>query len=54
MWNLRNKIDDRGGGWGMGGKERGKPRTRLLTLQNKLMVIREEGGGGMSEIGEEE
>lgn len=32
IWNLRNKIDDQ---WG---KDRGKPQTRLLTIENKLTV----------------
>ena len=35
MWNLRNK--QRG--------KRGKLRSRLLTIENKLMVIRGEVGG---------
>ena len=38
MWNLRNKTNEHG--WG----ERDKPRNRLLTTENKLMVIRGEVG----------
>ena len=39
-----------------GGKkrERGKPRKRLLTTENDLMVTRGEAGGGMGEIGDGE
>ena len=42
MWNLRNKITEQ--------REekkrervRNKPRNRLVTIENKLMVIRAEG-----------
>ena len=31
MWNLRNKTNEQRG------EKRGKPRNRLLTLENKLM-----------------
>ena len=34
-----------------GKRERGKPRNRFLTVENKLMVTRGEVGGEMSEIG---
>ena len=34
-------------------KER-NPKNRLLTVENKLMVIRGEMDGGMGEIGEED
>ena len=47
MWNLRNKTNDH-----RGMKERGKPRNRLLTIENKLMVAREEVGGRMGKIGD--
>ena len=33
-------------------KERDKPKNRLLTVENKQMVTREELDGGMGEIGE--
>ena len=33
-------------------RERDKPRNRLLTIENKLMVTRGEVGGGMGEIGD--
>ena len=46
MWNLRNKTNEQRE------KERGKPRNRLLTIENKLMVTRGEVGGGMGEIGD--
>ena len=36
MWNLRNKTNEQRGKK----RERDKPRTRLLTIENKLMVIR--------------
>ena len=42
MWNLRNKTNEHR--WGK--KERGKPRNRLLTIENKLMVTGGEVGGG--------
>ena len=35
-----------------GEKKGDKPRNRLLTIENKLMVTREEVGGGMGEIGD--
>ena len=47
MWNLRNKTNVRGGK-----EKRGKPRNRLLTIENKLLVTRKEVGGGMCEIGD--
>ena len=32
-------------------RERGKPRNRLLTIENKLMVTsREVGGGGVKQV----
>ena len=34
-------------------KEKGKPRSRHLTLENRLMATRREVGGGMGEIGDE-
>jgi len=33
-------------------KKTDKSRNRLLTIENKLMVTREEVGGGMEEIGD--
>jgi len=33
-------------------KRRQTKKTRLLTIENKLMVTRGEMGGGMGEIGE--
>ena len=41
--------------WAKGKKrerERGKPRNGLLTIENKLMVIRGDVGGEMGEIGD--
>ena len=38
MCNLRNKINEQG-------KKRYKPKIRLLTVENKLMVTRVEKGG---------
>ena len=38
MWNLRNKTSEQ-----RGKRESDKPRKRLLTIENKLMVTR--GGG---------
>ena len=35
-----------------GGKKRGKPRNRLLTIEKKLMVTRGELGGEMERCGE--
>ena len=35
IWNLRNKTRSH-----RGKKERGKPRNRLLTIENKQMVTR--------------
>ena len=35
-----------------GGGKRGKPRNRLLTIENNLMVTGGEVGGKMGEIGE--
>lgn len=34
------------------GTKRGKPRNRLLTIQNKLVVTRGEGDEGIDEIGD--
>ena len=31
-------------------RERGKPRNRLLTVENNLMVTRREVGGGVGKI----
>ena len=39
IWNLRNKTDEHR-------KNRGKPRNRLLTIENKLRVAGGEVGGG--------
>jgi len=46
MWNLRNKTDEHRG------KERGKPRNRLVTVESKLIVTIGEVGGRMGEIGD--
>ena len=48
MWNLRNKIKGQ-----KGKRERDVLRNRLLKIENKLMVTREEVSGGMDEIGDE-
>ena len=40
MWNLRNKTDEQ-----RKKREREKPRHRLLTIENKLMVTRGEVAG---------
>ena len=41
MWNLKNKRKEK-----RGEKEGGKPRNRLLTVKNKLIItIRDVGGG---------
>ena len=45
MWNSNNKTNEQ-----REKRERGKPRNRLLTTENKLMVTRGEVGGG--EIGD--
>ena len=50
MWNLRNKTNEQR----EGDKGRGKPRNRLLTTENKLMVARGEVGWEMGEIGDGE
>ena len=42
MWNLRNKTKEQ-----KKKRERGKPRNRLLTIENTLMVTRREVGEGM-------
>ena len=42
MWNLRNKTNEQKG---KKGKERRKPSKGLLTIKNKLMVIRGEVNG---------
>ena len=44
MLNLRNKKNK-------GEKERDKPRNRLLTTENKLVVTRGEEGGEVDAIG---
>ena len=44
MWNLRNKTNEQ--------RKKSKPKNRLLTIENKLMVTRREVGGGMDETGE--
>ena len=36
----------------IGEKKRGKPRNRLLTIENKWMVTREEASEGMGETGD--
>ena len=46
IWNLRNKTGKYSGG------NRGKPRNRLLTMENKLMVTRGQVGRLMGEIGD--
>lgn len=38
MWNLRNKTNEQR----KRKRERNKPRNRLLTIENKLMVTRRE------------
>ena len=50
MWYLRNKTDEPRGA--KRERVRGKPRNRLLTLDNKLLVTRGEVGGGMRERGD--
>ena len=42
MWNLRNKIDKHSRG-----EKRGKPRNKLLTVENKLPVTGGEGDRGV-------
>ena len=49
VWNLRNKTNEQRG---MKERERGKPRHRCLTIENKLMVTKGEVSGGMNEIGD--
>ena len=46
MWNLRSKTNDQRK------KTPDKPKNRLFTTENKLMVSRIEVGGEMGEIGE--
>ena len=46
MGNLRNKTNEQ-----RKKRERDKPRNRLLTLENKLMVTRGEIGWGESQTG---
>ena len=41
MWNLRINTNE------YRGEKRGKPRNRLLTLENKLLVTRTGVGMGM-------
>ena len=50
MWNLRNKTKDQSGEEERGGRD--QPRNRLLTMENKLMVIVGQGGRGNGEIGD--
>ena len=46
VWNLKNKWEERE-------REREKTSNRLLTIENKQMVTREEEQGGkMGEIGD--
>ena len=40
IWNLKKKRDEHGAG-----EERGKSGNRLLTIENKLKVIKGEMGG---------
>ena len=47
MWNLRNKMNRvKKKKKNVGGRGGGKPRNRLLTIGNTLMVTRGEVGGG--------
>ena len=46
MWKLRNQTSKRKK------KKRDKPRIRLLTIENKLMVTRGEVGRVLREIGD--
>ena len=46
MWNLRNKTSEHKGKERETERDRGNPRNRLLTIENKLMVNRGEVGGG--------
>ena len=46
MWNLRHKTSK-----GENNKTE-KSRNRLLTIENKLMVVRREVSEGMGEIGD--
>ena len=48
MWNLRNKTNEQR----RKKREGGKPRNRLLTVENKQMVTRREVGGKMGKIGD--
>ena len=50
MWSLRNTTDEQRGK--QREREGGKPGNRLLTVENNLLVIRREVGGGMSEVGD--
>jgi len=43
VWNLRNKINEQRGK--KREREREKPRSRLLIIENKLTVTRGEVGG---------
>ena len=47
MWNLRNKTSEQ-----RKERERDKPRNRLLTIENTLLVTRGEVGKGVGEIGD--
>ena len=47
MRNLRNKTNEQ-----RKKRERDKPRNRLLTIENKLMVTRGEVGRGMGVTGD--
>ena len=44
MWNLRHKTNKQ---MEKKNRERGTPRNRLLTVENKLMVTREKVGRGV-------
>ena len=48
MWNLRNTTNHQRKKKG----DKDKPRSRLLTIENKLMVTRGEGGDRIWEIGD--
>lgn len=44
MWNVRNKTINK--------EKKRQTKNQLFTIENKLIVTRGEGGGGMGEIGE--
>ena len=54
MWNLRNKTNEQREKKQKQNKTkmRGKPRKRLLTIKNKLMVTRGQVGREMGEMGD--